>query len=117
MPRLASWLGSSCTRTAYGCAPNTDTCATPWIIEMRCARQARRDRDRRIIHAGQIAHRQEAIADDSEEENAGHDQRGHDGAADEEFGDAHGEENRRRTSNVQHPTFNIQFPNPAWRPP
>src|SRR4051794_15721011 len=35
--RLANALGSSCTRTAYFCAPYTFTCATPLICEMRCA--------------------------------------------------------------------------------
>ena len=35
--RVASALGSSCTRTAYFCAPKTCTCATPFTIEMRCA--------------------------------------------------------------------------------
>ena len=35
--REASLNGSSCTRTAYFCAPSTATCATPDTIEMRCA--------------------------------------------------------------------------------
>ena len=35
MPRVASALGSSCTRTAYFCEPNTCTCATPLMVEMR----------------------------------------------------------------------------------
>ena len=37
MPREASAFGSSCTRTAYFCEPITCTCATPLIVEMRCA--------------------------------------------------------------------------------
>jgi hypothetical protein len=38
MPICARELrGSSSTRTAYFCAPNTCTCATPLTIEMRCA--------------------------------------------------------------------------------
>ena len=36
-PRLASASGSSCTRTAYFCAPLTWTWATPLTIEMRWA--------------------------------------------------------------------------------
>src|SRR5258705_13405034 len=38
-PRAASALGSTCTRTAYFCWPCTCTCATPEIVEMRCARK------------------------------------------------------------------------------
>src|SRR6267143_683259 len=38
-PRAASALGSTCTRTAYFCCPCTWTCATPEIVEMRCARK------------------------------------------------------------------------------
>ena len=37
MPRLAIASGSSCTWTAYFWVPNTMTCATPLIIEMRWA--------------------------------------------------------------------------------
>ena len=37
IPRLASLDGSSCTRTAYFAEPNTFTCATPSIIDKRCA--------------------------------------------------------------------------------
>ena len=37
MPRDDSALGSSWTRTAYFWAPNTETCATPFNAEMRCA--------------------------------------------------------------------------------
>ena len=36
-PRVASWSGSSSMRTAYFCAPKTDTCATPSTIDSRCA--------------------------------------------------------------------------------
>src|SRR5258708_29766519 len=36
--RAASCVGSRSTRTAYFCAPNTFTCATPVTIEIRCAR-------------------------------------------------------------------------------
>src|SRR5579885_391631 len=35
--RAASLSGSTCTRTAYFCVPNTITCATPETMEMRCA--------------------------------------------------------------------------------
>ena len=35
--REASACGSICTWTAYFCAPSTCTCATPEIMEMRCA--------------------------------------------------------------------------------
>jgi hypothetical protein len=35
--RAASWRGSTSTRTANFCAPKIPTCATPSIIEMRCA--------------------------------------------------------------------------------
>ena len=38
MPRVASARGSTCTRTAYFCEPNTVTWATPLMVEMRCAR-------------------------------------------------------------------------------
>ncbi len=38
MPREASACGSTCTRTAYFCEPNTFTCATPFTVEIRCAR-------------------------------------------------------------------------------
>jgi hypothetical protein len=38
IPRVASALGSSWIRTAYFCDPNTCTCATPLIVEIRCAR-------------------------------------------------------------------------------
>src|SRR5262249_29159550 len=34
MPRAASALGSSWMRTAYCCAPNTCTCATPLTVEI-----------------------------------------------------------------------------------
>ena len=37
MPREASLFGSSWTRTAYCCAPKTETWATPFTMEMRCA--------------------------------------------------------------------------------
>jgi hypothetical protein len=37
-PRAAIAFGSTCTRTAYFCWPNTCTCATPLMVEMRCAR-------------------------------------------------------------------------------
>ena len=37
MPREASWLGSTCTRTANLVAPKTFTCATPLRVEMRGA--------------------------------------------------------------------------------
>ena len=37
MPRLASSRGSSRTRSAYFCAPNTCTCEMPSTLEMRCA--------------------------------------------------------------------------------
>ena len=37
IPRAASACGSSWIRTAYFWAPNTDTCATPFTIEMLCA--------------------------------------------------------------------------------
>src|SRR6185312_10220672 len=37
MPRLASDVGSSWTRTAYFCAPYTTTCAIPGVIEICCA--------------------------------------------------------------------------------
>jgi len=37
MPREASALGSSCTRTAYFCDPSTCTCATPLVVEILCA--------------------------------------------------------------------------------
>ena len=37
IPRLARRLGSSCTRTAYFCAPYTWTWATPSTIEIRWA--------------------------------------------------------------------------------
>src|SRR5512138_2056066 len=33
----ASAVGSTWTRTAYFCEPNTDTCATPGTMETRCA--------------------------------------------------------------------------------
>jgi len=36
-PRAASACGSSCTRTAYFCAPKTCTCATPLTVETRGA--------------------------------------------------------------------------------
>src|ERR1700686_203026 len=35
--RVAIPLGSTCTRTAYFCAPYTCTCATPFTMEPRCA--------------------------------------------------------------------------------
>ena len=35
MPRVVRARGSSCTRTAYFCEPNTCTWATPAIVEMR----------------------------------------------------------------------------------
>ena len=38
MPRDASARGSIWTRTAYFCEPKTVTCATPLIVEIRCAR-------------------------------------------------------------------------------
>jgi len=38
MPRVVSARGSSWTRTAYFWEPNTCTCATPVIVEMRWAR-------------------------------------------------------------------------------
>ena len=38
MPRVASSRGSSCARTAYFCEPRMFTCATPGVVEMRCAR-------------------------------------------------------------------------------
>jgi hypothetical protein len=38
MPSVAMAVGSSCTRTAYFCEPKIPTCATPVIVEMRCAR-------------------------------------------------------------------------------
>jgi len=38
IPRVASAFGSSWMRTAYFCEPNTWTCATPLIVEIRCAR-------------------------------------------------------------------------------
>jgi hypothetical protein len=38
MPRVASAFGSSWMRTAYCCEPYTCTCATPLIVEIRCAR-------------------------------------------------------------------------------
>jgi len=37
MPRVASARGSTCTRTAYFCEPNTWTWATPLIVEIRWA--------------------------------------------------------------------------------
>ena len=37
IPRAASACGSSSTRTAYFWAPYTATCATPGIVEIRCA--------------------------------------------------------------------------------
>ena len=37
MLRAASLSGSTCTRTAYFCAPNTCTRETPLTMEMRCA--------------------------------------------------------------------------------
>ena len=37
MPRAAIRSGSSCTRTAYFCAPYTMTRATPLTIDMRSA--------------------------------------------------------------------------------
>src|ERR1039458_9785390 len=37
MPRAASLSGSTCTRTANFCAPNTCTRETPLTMEMRCA--------------------------------------------------------------------------------
>ena len=37
IPREASARGSKRMRTAYFCEPNTETCATPSTIEMRCA--------------------------------------------------------------------------------
>ena len=37
MPRAASLSGSTCTRTAYFCAPKTCTRETPLTMEMRCA--------------------------------------------------------------------------------
>ena len=39
IPRATSACGSTCTRTAYFCDPNTDTCATPSTVDMRCARK------------------------------------------------------------------------------
>ena len=50
------------------------------------AGQARRDLDGGEVHVGQVAHRQQAIGDDAEDEDARHDQRGHDGPPDEELG-------------------------------
>ncbi len=50
----------------------------------------RRDLNGGEIHVGQVAHRQEPVAHDPEEENAQHDEGGHDGPADEQLGDAHG---------------------------
>ena len=35
--RAASARGSAWMRTAYFCGPNTCTCATPLMVEMRCA--------------------------------------------------------------------------------
>ena len=37
MPRAARALGFNLARTAYFCSPNTCTCATPLMVEMRCA--------------------------------------------------------------------------------
>ena len=37
MPRLASLRGSSWTRAAYFCVPNTCTCATPLMVDNRWA--------------------------------------------------------------------------------
>src|SRR5207244_11910490 len=53
------------------------------------AGQACADRDRRVVHGGQIAHRQLAVGHHPEDEDAGHDQGGHDRAADEETGEVH----------------------------
>ena len=36
-PCAESFRGSTSMRTAYFCAPNTCTCATPLTMEMRCA--------------------------------------------------------------------------------
>src|SRR6185295_15918712 len=49
----------------------------------------RADRDGRVVHGGQVAHRELAVGHQAEDQDAGHDQRGHDGAADEEAGDVH----------------------------
>jgi len=39
IPREASAVGSTCTRTAYFCVPKTWTCETPLTMEIRCARR------------------------------------------------------------------------------
>src|SRR5207237_4854354 len=51
--------------------------------------KARRNQNRRKVYIGQIAHRQQAIAHDPEHQDPEHDQGGHHGPANEEFGDVH----------------------------
>ena len=53
------------------------------------AGQGGADHDRGKIDVGQIADRQQAIAHDAEDQDAGHDQRGHDRPLDEDLGDIH----------------------------
>ncbi len=48
-----------------------------------------RHRDRREVDVGQVADRQQPVGHAAEEQDAAHDERGHDGAADEELGDVH----------------------------
>ena len=50
--REASACGSICTCTAYFCAPSTCTCATPEIIEMRCAMRVSAYSSR--VHSGSV---------------------------------------------------------------
>ena len=48
--------------------------------------QAGAHRDRGVVHRGQVAHRQLPVGHQAEDQNAGHDQRGHDRPPDEELG-------------------------------
>ena len=52
--------------------------------------QARAHRDDGVVHVGQVAHRQLRVADDAEEQDADHHQRGGDRPPDEELGEVHG---------------------------
>src|SRR5205823_4184838 len=53
------------------------------------ARQARVHRDDRVVDVGQVAHRQQAVADDAEQQDPDHHQRGRDRTADEDLGEVH----------------------------
>src|SRR5262249_8472749 len=52
--------------------------------------QVRADLDGGEVHVGQVAHRELRVGEHAEDEDRRHQQRGGDGTADEQLGDAHG---------------------------